>query len=73
MPKKKSAPKKVARKSAPKKVARSSSTKRANNSRTFSFWIGVITIVVIGILVLAYSQGNNYKNAISSYTGASQQ
>ena len=57
------------KKAAKKTVYKKASTRSLNggkNSRTVSFVIGVVTVIILGLLVFAYSRMNNYTQVLGS-------
>jgi hypothetical protein len=63
MAKAKKTPKKGNIKSAGRKISSSKYT-RTDRHRTISFLVGIVTVVVIALVVLMFSLGNNYKNSM---------
>jgi len=68
MPKKKTPPKKVVKKQVKARPVKKT-TKVASKSRTLSFWIGVITIIIMALFVFKYAQTKNYKSAADTHSG----
>lgn len=61
--------KRVARKPVGKaKKRRSNRTARLAQSRTVSFFIGIITVIVLAFLIFQYAQNNNYKQVLGDKT-----
>lgn len=48
-------------------------TRKDKKSRAISFFIGVITVIVLGFLFFQYAQSNNYKQVLGEKTNIEKQ
>ena len=59
---------KKAKKITKKKVYKRSSSNRTVESRTVSFLVGIVTVLILAFMVFIFAQGNNYKTVLGSQT-----
>ena len=51
-----------------KVIKKVSARKKIARSRAVSFFIGVITVLLIGFMIFQYAQANNYKTVLGEKT-----
>ena len=62
------AAKKVKKTTKKKVYKKSTSKKRSIESRTISFLVGIVTVLILAVMVFIFAQGNNYKTVLGTQT-----